>query len=97
MFVDARTIPNGVLTEANPCVAGVGSAGIALTREFIGPDARALPLESGGTGPGSIHLPERSHQPPAMRSSSTTSSVDAGRQLGPKEEAGAGLAKMASR
>lgn len=51
MFVDARTIPNGETLEADLCVVGGGAAGIALTREFIGTDARVLLLESGGTEP----------------------------------------------
>ncbi len=48
MIVDARTLPSGVLIEADICIVGAGAAGIAIAREFIGSPIRIILLESGG-------------------------------------------------
>jgi hypothetical protein len=34
MFIDARSVPNGAVVEAEVCVVGAGAAGITLAREF---------------------------------------------------------------
>ena len=48
MFIDARSIPQGSIIEADICVIGGGAAGITVGREFIGTGFRVCLLESGG-------------------------------------------------
>ena len=48
MFIDARTLSDGDLIEADLAVVGAGPAGIALAQEFIGRGLRVCLLESGG-------------------------------------------------
>lgn len=48
MIVDARSVPNGTVVEADVCIIGAGAAGITLAREFIGSGLRVVLLESGG-------------------------------------------------
>ncbi|MBK8176727.1 MAG: GMC family oxidoreductase [Rhodospirillales bacterium] len=48
MLLDARTIPEGTLIEADLCIIGAGAAGITIAREFIGQPLRVCVLESGG-------------------------------------------------
>jgi choline dehydrogenase-like flavoprotein len=47
MFVDARTIPDGSVIEADVCIVGAGAAGITLAREFRAKRLRVALLESG--------------------------------------------------
>jgi choline dehydrogenase-like flavoprotein len=49
VFVDARSIADGTVLEADLCIIGAGAAGIALTRELIGTPIRVAVLESGDT------------------------------------------------
>src|SRR4051812_11442568 len=51
MFVDARTIPNDAIIEADICIIGAGAAGITLARQFSGQPFRVVVLESGGLKP----------------------------------------------
>jgi choline dehydrogenase-like flavoprotein len=47
MFVDARTLPEGSLIEADLCIVGAGAAGITIAREFRASPLRVVLLESG--------------------------------------------------
>ena len=47
MFVDARTVPNGSLIEADVCIVGAGAAGITIARELRARSLRMALLESG--------------------------------------------------
>jgi choline dehydrogenase-like flavoprotein len=47
MFVDARTVPQGSVIEADVCIIGAGAAGITLAREFRAKPLRVALLESG--------------------------------------------------
>jgi choline dehydrogenase-like flavoprotein len=47
MFIDARSLPNHAVLQADVCIAGAGAAGIALAREFLGTDVKVLLLEGG--------------------------------------------------
>jgi choline dehydrogenase-like flavoprotein len=51
MFIDARTIPNDEIVQADVCIIGGGAAGIALAREFSGQPFRVAVLESGDLKP----------------------------------------------
>jgi choline dehydrogenase-like flavoprotein len=51
MFVDARSLSEGSVIEADICVVGAGAAGITFAREFIGTGIRVAVLESGGLDP----------------------------------------------
>ncbi len=48
MFVDSREIPAAGTIEAEVCIVGAGAAGIAIARELVGQQFRAVVLESGG-------------------------------------------------
>jgi len=48
VFVDAHTLPDGHVIEADVCIIGGGAAGISMAREFIGTRHRVALLESGG-------------------------------------------------
>ena len=48
MLVDARTLPDDALVEADVCIAGAGPAGIVLARELGAAGLRVVLLESGG-------------------------------------------------
>jgi choline dehydrogenase-like flavoprotein len=47
MFLDARTVPEGSLIEADLCIVGAGAAGITIAREFRASSLRVVLLESG--------------------------------------------------
>jgi choline dehydrogenase-like flavoprotein len=51
MFVDARTLDNAAIIEADICIIGGGIAGITLALEFGKRGIRTCVLESGGLGP----------------------------------------------
>ncbi|HEX5816212.1 MAG TPA: GMC family oxidoreductase [Methylomirabilota bacterium] len=51
MFVDARTVPEDFLAEADVCVVGAGAAGITIARELRGRPLRVILLESGWLAP----------------------------------------------
>ncbi len=51
MFVDARTVPDGSLIEADVCIVGAGAAGITMARELRKGPLRVVVLESGGHEP----------------------------------------------
>jgi choline dehydrogenase-like flavoprotein len=48
VFIDAHSVPQGAIVEADVCVIGAGAAGITLAHEFIGQPFRVCVLESGG-------------------------------------------------
>lgn len=48
MILDARSLPENELLEADICIVGAGTAGITLARELIGAGMTVLLLESGG-------------------------------------------------
>jgi choline dehydrogenase-like flavoprotein len=48
MITDARSLPNGVVLEADLCVVGGGPAGLTLAREFGAKGRDVLLVESGG-------------------------------------------------
>jgi choline dehydrogenase-like flavoprotein len=48
MFIDARTLPQNAVIEADLCIIGAGAAGITLAQEFIGSGVQVCVLESGG-------------------------------------------------
>ena len=48
MHIDARTLPNGSLLEADLCIVGAGAAGISMALEWIGSRHKVLLLEGGG-------------------------------------------------
>src|SRR6266852_9451735 len=48
MHLDARTLPNGSVLEADLCIVGAGAAGISMTLEWIGSRHKVLLLEGGG-------------------------------------------------
>jgi choline dehydrogenase-like flavoprotein len=47
VFVDARTLPDGSLVEADVCIVGAGAAGITIARELRSRPFRIALLESG--------------------------------------------------
>ena len=47
MFVDARTLPQKFVVDADVCIVGAGAAGITLARELSGGNRRIALLESG--------------------------------------------------
>ncbi len=51
MILDARTIAPGTSLEADICIVGAGTAGVALARELIGAPVRVCLIESGGVEP----------------------------------------------
>lgn len=48
MHIDARTLPNGSVLEADLCIVGAGAAGITMALEWIGSRHKVLLLEGGG-------------------------------------------------
>ena len=48
MHIDARTLPNGSVLEADLCIVGAGAAGISMALEWIGSRHTVLLLEGGG-------------------------------------------------
>lgn len=48
MFVDARTLPEGINLDADICIIGGGAAGITLARDLAGGGRKTVLLESGG-------------------------------------------------
>lgn len=48
MFLDARTLGDGSLIEADICIVGAGAAGITLARDLADGKRRVMLLESGG-------------------------------------------------
>src|SRR2546428_8026553 len=48
MHIDARTLPNGSVLEADLCIVGAGAAGISMALEWIGSRHKVLLLEGGG-------------------------------------------------
>ena len=48
MLVDARSLSDGVVLDADLCIIGAGAAGITLALEFAGSPVRVILLESGG-------------------------------------------------
>ena len=48
MHIDARTLPNGSVLEADLCIVGAGAAGISMALEWIGSPRTVLLLEGGG-------------------------------------------------
>src|SRR5881628_2318028 len=48
MHIDARTLPNGTVLEADLCIVGAGAAGISMALEWIGSRHKVLLLEGGG-------------------------------------------------
>lgn len=51
MFVDARTLPDGFVAEADVCIVGAGAAGITIARELAARPLRVALLESGWLEP----------------------------------------------
>ena len=51
MIVDARTVPDGFLAEADVCIVGAGAAGITIARELRARPLRVVLLESGWLEP----------------------------------------------
>lgn len=47
MLIDARSIPEGKVIEADVCVIGAGAAGITIAKEFIGGPVQIALIESG--------------------------------------------------
>jgi choline dehydrogenase-like flavoprotein len=47
MFVDARTLPQKFVIDADVCIVGAGAAGITLARDLSGGNRRIALLESG--------------------------------------------------
>jgi choline dehydrogenase-like flavoprotein len=47
MFVDARTLPQKFVIDADVCIVGAGAAGITLARDLSGNNRRIALLESG--------------------------------------------------
>ena len=48
MLIDARSLPEGQILDADLCIVGAGAAGITLARELVGQDLAVVVLESGG-------------------------------------------------
>ncbi|WP_207479651.1 GMC oxidoreductase [Arenibaculum pallidiluteum] len=48
MIIDARTLPDGTLVEADICIVGAGAAGITLANELVRKGISVALLESGG-------------------------------------------------
>lgn len=48
MLVDARTLPDGAIVEADLCIVGAGSAATAIATRLAGTGIRICLLESGG-------------------------------------------------
>jgi choline dehydrogenase-like flavoprotein len=48
MFIDARSVPNGTVVEAEVCVVGAGAAGITLARELNNFGLRVVLVEISG-------------------------------------------------
>lgn len=51
MFVDARSIPDGSVADADVCIVGAGAAGITIARELAARPLRVALLESGWLEP----------------------------------------------
>ena len=51
MLVDARTVPDGSVAEADVCVIGAGAAGITIARALLARPVRTILLESGWLTP----------------------------------------------
>lgn len=51
MFVDARTLPDGAMLDADLCIVGAGPASIAICEQLTGLGLRILVIESGGIRP----------------------------------------------
>jgi choline dehydrogenase-like flavoprotein len=47
MIIDARSLPDRTVLQADVCIAGAGAAGIALAREFLTTGIKVLLLEGG--------------------------------------------------
>ncbi len=47
MFVDARSIPDGTVLEADLCIVGAGAAGITIARAFVASGLRVALVEGG--------------------------------------------------
>ena len=67
MFVDARTLPDGFLADAQVCIVGAGAAGITIARELTRRRRHVALLESGWLSPDpvtqSLYAGEIRHQP----------------------------------
>jgi choline dehydrogenase-like flavoprotein len=50
MLVDANSLPERSVVEADVCIVGAGPAGLTLARELSGERFRVCVVESGGTG-----------------------------------------------
>jgi choline dehydrogenase-like flavoprotein len=48
MFIDARSLEDGAVLEAELCIVGAGAAGITLARALAGKERRVALIESGG-------------------------------------------------
>jgi choline dehydrogenase-like flavoprotein len=48
MIIDARTLPNDTILDAEVCIIGGGAAGLTIAHELSGKDWKVLLLESGG-------------------------------------------------
>ena len=48
VLLDARSLPQDAVIEADICIVGAGAAGIAMARELAGEPLRVVLLESGG-------------------------------------------------
>jgi choline dehydrogenase-like flavoprotein len=48
MWLDARTVDNQAVLDAQVCIIGAGPAGITIARELNGQDRKVILLESGG-------------------------------------------------
>jgi choline dehydrogenase-like flavoprotein len=49
MFIDARTLADGAVVEADLCIVGAGAAGISIGLQFLHGPFRVCLLEAGGT------------------------------------------------
>src|SRR5579871_6902486 len=49
MFVDARSLPDGTIIDADLCIVGAGAAGITIARQFVSSGLRVALVEGGGT------------------------------------------------
>src|SRR5438034_2749909 len=58
MHIDARTLPNGSVLEADLCIVGAGAAGISMALEWIGSRHKVLLLEGGGLDRSEEHTSE---------------------------------------
>ena len=48
MFIDARSLEDGKVIDADLCIIGAGAAGITLARKFVGRGIKVSLLEGGG-------------------------------------------------